>query len=179
MQFNVICQELERGATVIPALLSGVTSEQARVKPAPDAWSVLEVVGHLVDEERWDFRWHLDRMLHQDTPDQLSVGRPLPDHNPGQGLVHPYNEHDFAQTLDEFLAERKHSLEWLKTLSVPDWSKSVTIPFSSTGHITKAGDMLASWAAHDNLHMRQLVELRWTRLLGLVQPYAVEYAGGW
>ena len=43
----------------------------------------------------------------------------------------------------------------------------------------KAGDLLASWVAHDNLHTRQLVELRRSRLVELAQPYDVRYAGDW
>ena len=43
----------------------------------------------------------------------------------------------------------------------------------------KAGEMFSSWAAHDNLHMRQLVELKRHRLINLVKPYDVGYAGDW
>jgi hypothetical protein len=43
----------------------------------------------------------------------------------------------------------------------------------------RAGDMLASWVAHDNLHIRQLVELRRSRIESITQPYEIEYAGDW
>ncbi len=43
----------------------------------------------------------------------------------------------------------------------------------------KAGELLAAWVAHDNLHMRQLVELRRARLVNLTAPYDVSYAGEW
>jgi len=39
--------------------------------------------------------------------------------------------------------------------------------------------MLSAWAAHDNLHTRQLVELRRGRILRITEPYHVEYAGDW
>jgi len=43
----------------------------------------------------------------------------------------------------------------------------------------KAGDMLASWVAHDGLHIRQLVELRRARTETLANPYFIGYAGDW
>jgi hypothetical protein len=42
-----------------------------------------------------------------------------------------------------------------------------------------AGDMLTSWVAHDNLHIRQLVELRRAWIEKVSKPYRVQYAGEW
>jgi hypothetical protein len=42
-----------------------------------------------------------------------------------------------------------------------------------------AGEMLASWITHDNLHIRQLVELRRARIEKITQPYAIGYTGDW
>jgi hypothetical protein len=36
-------------------MLRGVTEAQARWKPAPEEWSILEVINYLCDEEREDF----------------------------------------------------------------------------------------------------------------------------
>ncbi len=43
----------------------------------------------------------------------------------------------------------------------------------------RAGDMLAAWVAHDLLHTRQLVELRWAYTTSAVLPFRVNYAGDW
>jgi hypothetical protein len=47
------------------ALLSGITQEEACIKPNAGSWSILEVVCHLYDEEREDFREHLDFILYR------------------------------------------------------------------------------------------------------------------
>jgi hypothetical protein len=86
-----------------------------------------------------------------------------------------YNERDLEEMLASFLVERRKSLVWLNSLEAPNWQAVYPAPF---GEI-RAGDMLASWAAHDNLHTRQLVELRRTRLVHLTAPYDVRYAGEW
>src|SRR5205085_11344587 len=125
-------------------------------------------------EEREDFRPRLGLMLHRRAD-------PWPKINPGGWVTErAYNERDLAQMLDQWLTERARSLEWLDGLvaagaAEPDWERELTSPFGSM----RPGDMLASWVAHDNLHQRQLVELRRARLVSLAQPYDVQYAGDW
>ena len=65
MQIETLFQALAAGPEAVRRLLTGVTPAEARYKPQPDAWSMLEVVGHLYDEEREDFRYRLDVMLHR------------------------------------------------------------------------------------------------------------------
>jgi hypothetical protein len=153
----------------IQVVVQGVSGEQARWKPGPDDWSILEVINHLYDEEIEDFRAHLDLILHH--PDQ-----PWPEIDP-QGWVTArlYNERDLASSLQNLVRARQESLTWLKNLSAPDWQTAYSTAF---GQIT-AGDMLASWAAHDLLHLRQLVELKWAHTNRLVAPHGVRYAGKW
>ena len=169
MQFEVLYAELARGADGVRALVAGMSPAEARARPSPEAWSALEVICHLYDEEREDFRQRLDVILHRPR-------EPFPPIDPEAWVAdRRYNERDLAEMLDAFAAERARSLAWLKGLSAPDWETEYTNEFGSL----KAGDMLVAWAAHDNLHMRQLVELRRSRLVGLAAPYDVEYAGQW
>ena len=169
MQFETLYQELACGAEIVGKLVTGVTQAEARSRPNPESWSVLEVVCHLVDEEREDFRQRLDIMLHR--PDE-----PWPPIDPkGWVTGRKYNDRDLAEMLDRFVAERGQSLAWLRGLAAPNWEAEYLAPFGPI----KAGDMLAAWVAHDNLHMRQLVELRRSRVVHLTEPYDVQYAGDW
>jgi hypothetical protein len=169
MRFEILCQELANGGALLRQLASGLTPAEARHKPGPTAWSILEVICHLYDEEREDFRQRLDFILHR--PDQ-----PLPPIDP-QGWVtaRQYNERDLAEMLDQFAAERQRSLDWLKTLSGANWDAVYTNEFGTI----RAGDMLSAWVAHDNLHLRQLVELRRERVVAITAPYETIYAGEW
>ena len=169
MGLEVLRRELEGGARIIQGLAAGVPASDARVRPAPDAWSIVEVVAHLLDEEREDFRARLDHVLHR--PHET-----WPRIDPAAWVTERgYNERDLAETLGAFLAERERSLAWLAGLAAPDWSR---VYEASWGPIT-AGDLAASWAAHDLLHIRQLVELRRARLLTLTAPHSTTYAGDW
>ena len=86
-----------------------------------------------------------------------------------------YNKRNFTETLNSFLEERNKSLAWLKNLSTPNWESEHTDQYGSI----KAGEMFSAWVDHDNLHIRQLVELRQARIVRLAEPYDVSYAGEW
>ncbi len=169
MRLETLRRELAQGAETIRGLVAGVSRVEARMRPAPDAWSVLEVVCHLHDEEREDFRPRLDVVLHRPEEAWTRIDPA------GWVTARRYNERDLGEALPGFLAERERSLDWLASLSAPDWSREYRAPF---GPIT-AGDLLASWAAHDLLHTRQLVELRRARLLGQTTGHSTQYAGDW
>jgi hypothetical protein len=127
------------------------------------------VINHLLDEEEEDFRVRLDFALHR--PDE-----PWPGIDPGGWVTErQYNGRDPGESLRNFLAAREKSLVWLKGLSSPNWETAYDAPF---GRIT-AGDIFASWVAHDLLHIRQLVELHWAYTMMKVDPYRVNYAGAW
>jgi hypothetical protein len=160
---------MAENALRVRALVQGVSDEQARWKSAPDTWSILEVVNHLLDEERHDFRVRLDYTLHR-------PGEPWPPIDP-QGWVveHRYNEQDLGDSLDAYLAERGASLAWLRGLEEPDWQATYQAPW---GPIS-AGDLFASWVAHDLLHTRQTVELLWAYGVAELRPYQTRYAGEW
>jgi hypothetical protein len=168
MNFDYLTARMADNAEVIRTLVQVVADQQARWRPDPTSWSILEVVNHLYDEEIEDFRAHLDVILRQ--------SQPWPRIDP-QGWVtaRRYNERDLDESLHNFLRERKKSLAWLEGLPSPDWDTVYNAPFAE---IT-AGDLLASWMAHDLLHVRQLVELHWAYTDLQVRPHNVDYAGEW
>ena len=160
---------MSANAECIRALVSSVSVEQARWKPDPDSWSILEVINHLSDEERLDFRVRLDIILY-------NPGGAWPPIDP-QGWVkeRKYNERELASSLQSYLDERRSSLTWLVSLTNPDWEARVPTPWGSIS----AGDMFVAWAAHDLLAMRQLVELQYAWTAQISSPYSGEYAGEW
>ncbi len=169
MKFSTLYQELDNSTEIIRSLLSGISEENARIKPDEKSWSILEVVCHLYDEEREDFREHLDFILHRQSEEWHSIDPQ------GWVTVRKYNEQDFKEMQERFMGEREKSLAWLDSLSDEDWDTTYTSPFGSMS----AGEMLSSWVAHDNLHIRQLVELRRKHIERITQPYDIKYAGDW
>lgn len=168
LDMPAIQAQLRAQAATIQALIADVTPEQARWKPDADAWSILEVINHLADEERHDFRIRLDLTLHQPEAN-------WPPNRPQQWVVERrYNERDFPTSVTDFVTERDQSLAWLAGLVAPNWEQAHVHPqFGSM----RAGELMASWLAHDLLHIRQLMELRFLYLAQQTKPYSVAYAG--
>jgi len=168
MDFAYLKSLMAHHAKIIRLLTEDVSPEQARWKPDADTWSILEIINHLYDEEREDFRAHLDGILNK--PGE------------GWGYIRPfewvterrYNERDLETSVQNFLAERRDSLVWLESLGAPDWESSMPAPWDSD---ISAGDMFASWVIHDQWHIQQLVQARRNYVIAQVAPYDVEYAG--
>ena len=162
-------EQMERSARSIEALCRSQTFP-ADWKPTPDRWSLLEIVAHLADEEREDFRPRLDRTLHEPERDWDPIDPA------GWVTSRDYASRDLETELNAYLEERARSVEWLRSLDAPDWSAARTHPVAGTLH---AGDLLAAWVNHDLLHLRQITRLQFERVEAEAGRYHSEYAGEW
>lgn len=170
MDATAYAAALEANAAAIDALARAMPPGRVRWRPAAGEWSALEVLNHLADEEVEDFRFRLDTVLHR-------PGETPPANDPeGWVAARGYDGRDYDESLGRFLAERRRSLAWLRGLTAPDWTRSWAHP---EGFTIRAGDLLASWAAHDLLHLRQLVELQYGCRVADAAPFDVAYAGDW
>lgn len=139
-------------------------------RPDPARWSFIEVIGHLLCEEREDFRPRLDLLLHEPETPWAPIDP--------EGRV---EELDFrARSLDavvaEFAQERERSLQWLASLDVAPLERERTHP---RGFVLRGGDLLASWVAHDLLHIRQLIGLEFAGVEAEWAEFSTLYAGEW
>lgn len=158
---------LARQAEALASLARGVDAELAHWRPTPERWSMVEVINHLLDEEREDFRARLEFVLLR--PDEEPPGIDPP----RWAVERRYNERDLAPSLEAFLTERRRSLAWLDELGEPDLSTP------SRFRPVTAGELLASWVAHDLLHVRQLAKLLYDDWARRSAPHGVGYAGTW
>ncbi len=170
MNFARLVSSLERFSDVLKAAVAGISEEDARWKPTDGGWSILEVVCHLGDEEELDFRRRLKLTLTDPT-------QPWPPNDPVAWAVeHRYNEGHLDEALARFLAERKESIGWLRSLDNPDWTQAYQHP--KVGPVP-AGDLLASWAAHDYLHLRQIAKRLYEMTIRDASEFDTAYAGEW
>jgi hypothetical protein len=167
MDYNYFISSLENSVKKIKALVEGVSEEQAKWKPQSDKWSILEVVNHLYDEEKDDFRKRIDLTIH--TPE-----KDWPGIDPERWVQsHEYYKRDYQPSVNNFLNERIKSLKWLRALPDPDWEQVHQHPIIGP---LAAGDLLASWATHDYLHLRQLSNLQARYLNVLASPFSTKYS---
>lgn len=159
---------LELLPPALDALLAPLPDADWRWRPADGGWSILEIVNHLADEETDDFRARLRSTL--DDP-----SRDWPPIDPeGDVVARRYQDRDPAESLRRFRAARAESLVWLRGLSAPKSDNARVHPKAGTMY---AGELLASWAAHDARHVEQIAK----RLHGIAardaEPWSVGYAG--
>ena len=110
MDLQSIVSEMEGNAQAIRALVVGCSDHQARWRPDAASWSGLEVINHLLDEEREDFRSHLDQALHR----RDQTWSPI---DPGRWVLERgYDQRDPEESLSGFLSAREDSLVWLRGL---------------------------------------------------------------
>lgn len=169
MDLQNAMNRLTHQAVAIQSLVQEVPVEQARWKPTPERWSILEVINHLYDEEREDFRARLDLLLN----DPEASWTP---NDPQAWVVErSYNTRDLTESINRFRTERRRSLAWFKILRTPDWSRVYSHPMGDL----RADTLLACWVAHDLLHIRQLARLHFDYVAQQAAPHTVDYAGKW
>lgn len=169
MKVNYIIEQLESNTETFRQLLEAIPKEEYLWKPQPEKWCLLEVVCHLYDEEREDFRARLKQVL--DDPEQ-GLNQIDPE---GWVAARKYIEQDYDQKLNDFLTERELSVDWLRTLHEPKWDNAYIHP--KFGPLT-AAMFFANWLAHDYLHIRQIIGIKHAYLKEVSGQY-LKYAGDW
>ncbi len=168
MNIEPFLYQMERNGLAITWLVRDMSEEQAKWRPDPDSWSILEVMYHLIDEEREDFRQRLNYLLNM-------PGEPFPSIDPqGWPAERQYNDRDLMTAIKTFINERARSIDWMRKLQTPNWENTTDHPELGT---LSAADMFASWVRHDHLHLRQLNEIlmAWGEKEHAEQRY--QYAG--
>lgn len=169
MDADALIADLSGFPTVLQAAVAGLDDEHWRWKPESGGWSVLEVVCHLLDEDAEDFPLGLRLTLEDPLQDWPKIDPA------GWAEERRYNERDPAESLAQFTRLRHENMRWLKGLAAPDWQTTHPHPLGDL----KAGDLLASWSAHDWLHLRQLTKRRYELCTQAGEPYDALYAGEW
>ncbi len=170
MNAQRLAQTLERFAEILPAVVRGVSANDAHWKPTDEAWSILEIVTHLADEDVEDYRNRVEQTLRD-------PAEPWPPIDPEAWAVdRRYNEGDLAGALKRFVSERRRSVKWLRGITNPDWSKARSHPQLVP---LRAGDIFAAWVAHDALHLRQIAKRMHQMTQRDAGEYTVHYAGRW
>jgi hypothetical protein len=164
-----IIDGLERNRGVFAQVLAGRSPAAQQFRSAPGKWNLLEIVCHLYDEERDDFRTRVRHTL--ETPDRQPPGID-PE---GWVVARAYAAQDYTAKLDAFLHERDASVAWLRGLGSRDWGRAYVHP--RLGPMT-ARLFLANWLAHDMLHLRQILRSDY-QLLQQQSGEDLAYAGAW
>jgi hypothetical protein len=142
---------LEAGGAQIRAEAVALPDAVLRWRPAPGAWCVLEVIGHLIEAEERGFAGRVRRLVSDAGPvrfiswDQDEVARARRDH-----------EQEPGRLLDDLARCREASLRLVAGLTPADLTRGGDHP--TVGRLTVA-DLLHEWVHHDRNHLSQILAI--------------------
>ena len=166
---NFVIEQLAKNKSVFQELLKDKNEELVLWKQAPEKWCLLEIACHLLDEEIYDFRFRTQWVLEK--PNQT----PPPIDPIGWVTNHDYINQNYSTMVNKFLEERERSLLWFHSLNNPNWNLS--FEHSKLGKLT-VKHFLTNWLAHDYLHIKQILKLKYD-YLKYKSGENLYYAGIW
>jgi hypothetical protein len=156
---------LEAAPAILRGLMCEISEQDARWKPAPDRFSIAEVLAHLSHSEGHCYRARLDRFMAED----------VPEFEPDDAQMHleRYRDADPEDEFDHFEEQRETNIEFLRGLPLGAGERRAV--HKSAGEITMA-QMLHEWTLHDLGHIRQVAELvRARKYLAGAGPLGADY----
>lgn len=164
-----LIRTLEVNGEVFKYQLTAAGEALARWRPDSSSWNLLEIVCHLCDEERDDFRKRTSLALKagNGTFESISPVDWVQERN--------YADRDYLQQIAVFNKERLDSVRWLRSLINPNWEAS--FEHHQLGIMT-AMRMLVNWVAHDFHHIRQINAIHYAWLKE-TSSEDLSYAGNW
>ena len=110
-----IPDHLQRNSAVFQSLFALAQTEEERLwRPAPEKWSMLEIVCHLRDEEVEDFRQRVKTTL--ESPNSF----PPPIHPDKWVKERDYQSEDYDSAVAEWIKQRQESIDYLRQLENPN-----------------------------------------------------------
>ena len=160
------CLELlEAKPTILRALMCEISEEDARWKPAPDRFSIAEVLSHLSHSEGHCYRARVDRFLAEEMPEF--------EPDDAQMYLDVYKNADPEEDFAHFEDQREANIDLLRSLPAAAGNRKAL--HREAGEITLV-HMLHEWALHDIGHIRQVAELvRARKYLAGAGPLGSEY----
>jgi hypothetical protein len=137
---------------ILRGLMTELTEEDKRWKPAPDRYSISEVLAHLSHCESDLYRVRLDRFMAESRPEFK------PDN--AQNYLDLYRNADPQEAFDHFEEQRKNNIEFLRELPASAGER-LALHYQN-GEITLS-HLLNEMALHDLGHIRQIAELARSR----------------
>jgi hypothetical protein len=156
---------LEATPTILRGLMAELDEADVRWKPAPDRFSVGEVLAHLSHSEGHCYRARLDLFMGQDNPEFET--------DDAQFHLERYAAADPEDEFDHFEEQRETNIEFLRNLEPGSGARRAL--HKAAGPITLE-NMLHEWAMHDLGHIRQVAELvRARKHLAAAGPLGKDY----
>ena len=150
-------------------ILQNRSPDEYDFKFSDSKWNLKEIICHLLDEERFDFKSRIQFLF-------LHPNEQPPTLNPPEWVEDRiYKKRNYEDVLNQFISERHESIEWLQDSKEKPWTNHYEHP---TLGVLSAKGLLINWVAHDLHHIRQINEINY-HFLKQVSGNDMKYAGKW
>lgn len=129
--------------------MKNVSAERLDARPAPDEWSVNEILAHLrACAEVWGSA--IERIIEADHPTIRGV-------NPRHFIKGTdFVQQDFRRALRAFKTQRTRLLSALESLPVEGWAREATITGAGKPLARTVHDYVERLARHERPHLKQI-----------------------
>jgi hypothetical protein len=131
--------------------ITSMSPQQMKKRPAPNKWSVQEVLAHLDDIEEVGMRARVAAMIEMDNPILPSIDQEK------RAEEMKYNRKNPLKSLASFARQRQANVKWLEKLTPAQLRRK--------GRHQKVGELsveelVTEWAFHDLGHLKQILEIK-------------------
>lgn len=142
---------IEHNPQPIRQAVTGLDATTLRFKPAPNKWSILEILAHLADiEVLYGYR------MRQMMADKEPVIAPIDQDDWARNLG--YLEDPPEEFLDAYLAARRANVRLLRRLRASDLEKGAFHP--EMNRKVTLSELIGMMAAHEPNHLQQIERLK-------------------
>ncbi|MGA6984961.1 MAG: DinB family protein [Terriglobales bacterium] len=141
----------EKSPKQIAAAVSGLPEKTLRYKPAPDKWSILEILAHLADMEIL-YAYRMRQMLADRDPVIAPIDQDAWAKNLG------YMESSPPELVALYGLNRHANLRLLRRLKIDDLQKSARHP--ELDHPVTVADYVQMMSKHGPNHLQQIERLK-------------------
>jgi len=145
-----LLERFRRGAELVAVAITGAAGPELDFKPAPDKWSVRQIVAHLADAE---------------SANVVRLRQVISEENP---TLFPFDQNAWAERTDYGRRKPSQALETMRQLRADNHQLLKDLPhetYSRSGNHLKRGrmtllDLLRLFAEHAEQHAAQIREIR-------------------
>lgn len=149
MNLEQIATILRTTPQTLKETLAPYDNHIAQWHPTPDDWCINEVLGHLIEADKYAFAARINLIL-------SSESAIIPRWNPNKAAKERHDcEKDVHDLLAELTAQRVKSVDFVMNLDMSQLERTGTYP--PLGNF-KAADFLYEWPYHDFEHIQQILD---------------------
>jgi len=141
----------ERNPEELARAVVGLPDHLLRRKPAPDKWSIIEIMAHLADIEMV-YGYRLRQMLADNEPVIAPIDQDAWANKLG------YMEHSAPELIAAYALTRRMNMRLLRRISVADLEKGAFHP--EMGRKLTVAELVDRMAAHGRSHLEQIEKLK-------------------